>query len=148
MNPDIQQISAQQTYVVRVPMLRPGLPASDSCFPGDDALDALHFGAMSDGQVLGTASFFREDHPSFDRPGSYRLRGMAVLESHQDSGLGTALLSAGLETLRKNAVPLVWCNARKAAANFYQHRGFEIIGEEFDIPGIGLHVLMATEFRA
>ncbi len=36
----------------------------------------------------------------------------------------------------------LWCNARMAAVGFYRRAGFEVVSEEFDVPGIGAHVVM------
>ena len=38
---------------------------------------------------------------------------------------------------------MVWCNARINAVAFYKKEGFKIIGDEFEIPDIGPHFLMA-----
>ena len=138
---DIRQIPAEDTYTIRAPVLRPGLPVSESCFPNDHEPDALHLGTFVDGRLVGTASFFREDHPELPS-GGYRLRGMAVQPSSQGTGLGGALLEEGLRRLEEADIPHVWCNARKTAVDFYCHRGFRIIGDEFEIPHIGPHFLM------
>ena len=44
--------------------------------------------------------------------------------------------------IKQNLCSLLWCNARTSAMGFYQNVGFEKIGEEFDIPTVGPHVLM------
>jgi len=37
---------------------------------------------------------------------------------------------------------MVWCNARLVAVEFYKSIGFKIIGDLFDIQGIGPHYYM------
>ena len=139
---EVRPVGAAETYVIRGPVLRPGLPESESRFPGDYDESALHIGALEGDTLVGTASFFMEDHPQLTGDGLARLRGMAVLPACQSRGIGTAMLRCGLETLRARAVPMLWCNARERAVPFYRAQGFMSTGEAFDIPGIGPHFLM------
>ena len=37
---------------------------------------------------------------------------------------------------------MLWCNARLVAVEFYKYNGFKIIGNLFDIAGIGPHYYM------
>ena len=37
---------------------------------------------------------------------------------------------------------VAWFNARRAAEGFYAHMGYRTVSEEFDVPGIGPHVVM------
>ena len=39
----------------------------------------------------------------------------------------------------------MWCDARVAAAGFYERMGFTVVTDEFDKPGIGPHVGMLIE---
>ncbi|MDQ6777225.1 MAG: hypothetical protein M3071_13635 [Actinomycetota bacterium] len=36
----------------------------------------------------------------------------------------------------------LWCNARTPARSLYERAGFDLISDEFDLPGIGPHVVM------
>jgi len=38
--------------------------------------------------------------------------------------------------------PLIWCNARTSAVEFYRKLGWEILGTEFDVPDVGPHFHM------
>ena len=42
----------------------------------------------------------------------------------------------------------LWCNARLPAVGFYRRGGFEVVSDEFDVPGIGPHVVMARAVAA
>ena len=46
------------------------------------------------------------------------------------------------EEIKKKKGTLLWCNARIIAVEFYKKIGFQIKGEEFDIPDIGKHYFM------
>ncbi|MBG31354.1 MAG: hypothetical protein CMI31_15360 [Opitutae bacterium] len=39
----------------------------------------------------------------------------------------------------------IWCNARLAAIPLYKRLGFEEVGQPFDIPGIGPHLVMRSK---
>ena len=47
--------------------------------------------------------------------------------------------------LKEKESDLLWCNARLIAVDFYESLGFKIIGEIFDIEGIGPHYYMYKE---
>ena len=42
-------------------------------------------------------------------------------------------------------VDVLWCNARMVAIRFYKSLGFKIIGDIFNIEGIGPHYYMYKE---
>ncbi|MGI8983191.1 MAG: GNAT family N-acetyltransferase, partial [Acidimicrobiales bacterium] len=42
----------------------------------------------------------------------------------------------------------LWCNARMSAVGFYLRAGFEVVSDEFDVAGIGAHVVMACPVPA
>ncbi len=116
---------------------------------------AFHLGAFdSDGALLSVASFHPEAAPpcllelfpetlTGDR--SWRLRGMATAPAARGRGHGAALLRAGLTELARRGGRLLWCNARLGAVGFYVRQGMARAGADFDIPGIGGHVVMWRE---
>ncbi len=91
---------------------------------------------------MGIASLYREDRPGGPTEG-WRLRGMATEADVRGAGFGTALLAAAIEHVAASGGRELWCNARLVAVGFYQRAGFGVVSEEFDIPGIGPHVVMA-----
>ena len=64
------------------------------------------------------------------------------LVEHQYKGLSSALLQVAFPIVKQNLCHLVWCNAREEAIGFYKKMGFEGIGDLFDIPPGGKHLLM------
>ncbi|OBQ55838.1 GNAT family N-acetyltransferase [Tamlana sp. s12] len=145
MNPSkfqIKQISAQETYKVRLPVLRPGKPIDSCVFDGDILKSTIHFGIYLHDELIGICSFFKNSHPHILDKQQYQLRGMAVLEAYQGMGIGYKVLQFGEAYLKTKGIKTIWCNAREVATGFYEKCGYQIFGEPFDIPEIGPHYTM------
>ena len=138
----VKQISSQQTYAVRQPVLRPGKPIDSCIFDGDDLPQTVHFGVYDSDNLLGIVSVFRVSHPDFTNTNQYQLRGMAVLPTHQKKGLGDLLLEAAENYIKQQDADLIWFNAREVAVGFYNKAGYTISGELFEIPTVGPHYVM------
>jgi GNAT superfamily N-acetyltransferase len=144
----IRAISAAGTIAVRWPILRPGFPRETAVFDGDDAPTTLHFGAFDGDALVGVASIYIAPFPAKpDVFPAWQLRGMATLPEVRGAGFGRALLDACVAAARKKSGALIWCNARTNAATFYGKNGWQIVGDEFDIPTVGPHFRMLFELR-
>src|SRR4249919_3858401 len=121
---------------LRLAVLRPGQPYDASRYVGEEL--GFSMGAREDGRLVGCATFFpqafpgpgEEDGPPDavvprDAQGlvAWRLRGMATVPERRSTGVGSAVLSAGLEAVRAAGGELVWCNARTEALVFYARHG-------------------------
>jgi GNAT superfamily N-acetyltransferase len=136
---------------LRRAVLRPGRPAGESAYPGDDHPLSAHvavraadesLGAEED-DVVAVGTVLPEAPPwEPDREGVWRIRGMATHPDHRRSGLGALVVEALLHHAAVHGGGLVWCNARLPARSFYERAGFERRGEELELPGIGPHVQM------
>jgi predicted GNAT family N-acyltransferase len=73
---------------------------------------------------------------------------MATAPEVRGRGFGAALLAASVSHVAGQGGGELWCNARLAAVGFYAARGFEVVSDEFDVPDIGPHVVMATTVPA
>jgi ribosomal protein S18 acetylase RimI-like enzyme len=136
----IRRVTAEDIRPLRHSVLRPGQAFLETRYPGDDA--GLHFGAFDGDRLVGIASLYEEGRA--DGPaGGWRLRGMATDPDVRGAGYGAALLAACVEEVAGAGGTEVWCNARMAAVGFYRRAGFEVVSEEFDVPGIGPHLVMA-----
>lgn len=142
METDIRPIAPRQTHPLRQAVLRPNQPPENLVYPADDAPDTLHLGAWQGEDLVGIASIYAEPLPDADESGWWRLRGMATHPEVRGSGIGRALLLACLAHVAERGDTGLWCNARTSACGFYLALGFEKIGDEFEIEGIGPHFVM------
>lgn len=139
---EIREISATETYPVRHPVLRSGRPLASCAFDGDNLKTTFHLGIYENNQLVGVATLLEKNHPDFSFDVQYQLRGMAILKSHQQKGLGKQLLTSGEVLLASKQIRFIWCNAREIAINFYKNNGFRLHGNSFEIPKIGMHFTM------
>ena len=138
--PVIRRVTAEDIRPLRHSVLRPGQAFLETRYPGDDA--GVHFGAFDGDRLVGIASLYEEDR--VDGPaGGWRLRGMATDPEVRGVGFGAALLAACLAEVAAAGGSELWCNARMVAVGFYRKGGFEVVSDEFEVPGIGPHVVMA-----
>lgn len=139
----IESVSAGAVRPLRRSVLRPNQPPEALVYPADDARSTLHAAATADERgIVGIATISCEPHPDDPRPGDWRIRGMATEPDARGHGIGGALLRACLDHARENGGGRVWCNARTTAAGFYTRAGFAVDGGEFELPGLGPHVVM------
>ena len=137
----VNQVSAEAVYPLRHRVLRPHQPFAACVWAQDTDPDTAHFGAVMAGQIVAVASIAicpRDGDP----PNAWRLRGMATAPELQSRGIGATVLRACLDYVKSKSGALLWCNARTTALQFYRRHGFETVGDEFDIKGIGPHYVM------
>ena len=123
-------------------VLRPGMDDEQLRFAGDEDPATLHLAALERGTIVAVASIMREGMPGEPARGDWRVRGMAAAPQVRGRGIGAAMLTRCLQHAREHGGRRVWCNARVAARSLYEGAGFEVLGERFEIPGIGDHYLM------
>ena len=143
----IRRVSTEEIRSLRHRILRPGQSFEDTLYPGDDLSDTVHLGAFDGERLVGIASLYREDRAG-GLAGGWRLRGMATDADVRGTGFGAALLNGCVEHVTTSGGAELWCNARLSAVGFYRRAGFEVLSEEFDVPGIGPHVVMARALSA
>ncbi|MGA0042437.1 MAG: GNAT family N-acetyltransferase [Flavobacteriaceae bacterium] len=132
----VSEISAQETWSVRHPVLRAGRPLEDCAFPHDEDQSTAHFGAFYQGQLVGVVTLL---HPSERQ---FQLRGMAVLTDLQKLKIGSQLVNHLEARVVSTGGGRIWMNARAIAVPFYLKLGYHICSEVFDIPRIGPHYVM------
>jgi predicted GNAT family N-acyltransferase len=139
----IRRIAAAETRPLRQRVLRSDQPFEETLYAGDEDPSTVHLGAFADDRLVGVASLYREPRPGAgDAAGGWRLRGMATVPEVRGRGHAKALLAACIDHVGGCGGGELWCNARTPAAGFYRAAGFEVVGDEFDIDGIGPHVVM------
>lgn len=136
-----RRASLVEILPLRHAVLRPGRPAAEAAFEGDDEPATRHFAAVAEtGEVRACLSLVARP---WRGETAYQLRGMAVHPEDARRGLGTALLRHAERALvSETGVRLLWCNARVEAVPFYARRGWAVVSEEFEIAGVGPHRVM------
>ncbi|MDX1931285.1 MAG: GNAT family N-acetyltransferase [Capsulimonadales bacterium] len=134
----VRQIGAQELpllYGLRARVLRPGRSMDSAVFSGDDDPATLHIGAfLPAGDCIGVVTLMENK--------GTQLRGMAVLPEWQRKGVGATLVQEAQRMAAERGITSLWCNARVAAAGFYERMGWTIESEEFEVPGVGPHYVM------
>lgn len=141
----VERVPVADTYLLRALVLRNGGPPESARVPGDDHPEVATYAARSaTGEVVGCVALFPEPSPEFpdDPRRGWRIRGMATAEGWRGRGVGSAVLAAALDHVRRSGGGLAWCNARTPARTLYERAGFQAIGEEWEDPEIGPHVRM------
>jgi len=139
---EIKKITAFETIIVRHPVLRPGRPIESCHFDGDDMPTTSHFGLFLENQLAGVISVFKIQNKLFSEENQYQIRGMAVLSEFQKKGFGEQLLQYCENEIRLKSGNLIWFNARETAIGFYEKSGYEILGDQFEIPDVGPHYIL------
>jgi hypothetical protein len=143
----IRFIPVEDLLAVRNEVLREGRLTLNECrFPGDESEGSFHLGYFDQDELVCVVSFHPQKYGEFDGK-AYQLRGMATLENYRSKGIGNQLVNFAIVYLRGQKTNYIWCNARKKAIPFYQNIGFEIISDEFEVPGIGPHHVLYLKIQ-
>ena len=142
--PDPLLTTSTAVRPLRTRILRPEWPADRPLvFEQDDA--ALHLAALHDGAVVAVATVYPAPPPeSLGIPAeeAWQLRGMASEARVRGLGFGAAVLAACAREVHAAGGRALWCNARRGAIGFYAAHGWTAVGPEFEVPGVGPHVVM------
>jgi predicted GNAT family N-acyltransferase len=137
---EIRLIKVEETYSIRKEELRKNMDLSTQ-FEGDFDEETFHLGLFKGNELVSIASFTSSNYKEFEGK-QFQLRGMATKEEYQGQGLGRKLVGRALKILIDKKSNLVWCHSRITAVDFYSKMDFKIIGEVFEIPIIGKHIVM------
>ena len=124
---EVRRIAPEETVDIRHRVMWPDRPRSDVLLPGDQ--DALHFGAILSGTLIGVGSFFQDG-------AAYRLRKLAVEPAFQGKGIASTLIEVATQHLRTNGCTSIWCDARLSASEFYARIGFRLDPRVFQKNGL------------
>jgi GNAT superfamily N-acetyltransferase len=138
----VGRVPASATRPLRQALLRPHQRLDEVQVPGEDHPSAAWFGAIEEGEVVGTAGVMPEDRDGLERP-AWRVRAMATVSSIRGLGIGRMLLDGCVEHAVEHGAVAIWCSARVPAAGFYRGAGFTPLGEVHDLPPIGPHIDMS-----
>jgi GNAT superfamily N-acetyltransferase len=138
----VRSITAEETRPLRHAVLRPGQSFEQTVYSRDDHPETVHLGAFEGDRLVAIASLYREAMPHRPTRAAWRLRGMATDAERQGRGFASVVLDASVAHVAAEGGGELWCNARVPALGFYQRCGFEVDGDEFEIDGIGPHVVV------
>ena len=136
----VDEVPAVVTYALRAAVLRPDGGAIT--WAGDEDPATFHLAARIGQQLVGVVRFSPAPCPWRTATDPWQLRGMATDAEVRGRGAGRAMVADGLVRVTERGGDLVWCDARVAAAGFYERMGFTVVTSEFDKPGIGPHLGM------
>lgn len=135
--------TAELILPLRARILRDGKSAETARFAEDHSEGTVHYCVHSGSLVIACLSLIPRESQTDN---VFQLRGMAVEASWQTRGIGTRLLGFAEQDIHSRyGGAIIWCNVRKVAIPFYAKAGYRIVSEPFDIPGIGLHVVMQKQ---
>lgn len=134
-NIQLKPICAKETYAVRHPVLRSGLPIESCAFDRDDDENTVHIGSFLNEKLVGVLTLLPKET-------DVQLRGMAVLPELQGKGIGRLLVAEAEKCVRDMDMSTLWMNARLVAVPFYEACGYQKQGETFELPFGGTHYKM------
>ena len=140
----LQEVGLEMVIPLRHEVLRPGLPVETCYFEGDDAETTRHFAWVEAGRIVSIATEMEVGRDFDGQTVPYQLRGRATDPTSAGQGIGSSFLQALHEVVNDSW----WCNAREVAVRFYERNGLVVVGEPFEIPGIGTHYVMRTQKTA
>jgi ribosomal protein S18 acetylase RimI-like enzyme len=91
----------------------------------EEEKDNMLIAAFEDDDILGCCMLVEE------KPGTLRLRQMAVLNDLQGKGIGRALMNFAENLARDQGYKIMSMHARKNAIGFYEKMGYKVVGDEF-----------------
>ena len=138
----IKEIQSSETYLVRQEELRKGKPLETCHFEGDDEKTTKHFGIELNEKIIGIVSVYQVNSQLFFNENQFQIRGMAVLEAHQQKGYGALLVERAEKYCFEKNASVIWFNAREKAVPFYEKNGYQTKGNSFEIPEVGTHFIM------
>lgn len=131
----VRPVPLAQTRQLRQAVLRPHETLEQ--LASQEPETAFAVGAF-DGEEMISVGFIAPE----GEVGTWRVRGMATAPHAQGSGAGTLVLEALLQHATTLGAQRIWCNARIRARGFYERAGLRVVSDEFDIDGIGPHLVM------
>lgn len=131
---------------LRVRVLRKGTPYTHANYPEDSYPDVVNFCVVRKGNPVATSTWFTKECPEMPGMNAVQLKGMAVDDDLQGSGLGALLIERGLIHAADLGAQIVWARARDSALYFYERRGFRTAGDGFiDEPTAMPHHIVVRE---
>lgn len=124
----IREVRPEELHDIRRRVLRGNDSHARVHDDRDHDVDALHFAAFHNDEVVGSASVYPARFPRFESEEvAYQLRYLAVDSSMQRNGIGGALMRAVEDRLGSLGAHTLWANGRDTALDFYRAMGWKVI---------------------
>lgn len=142
----VTEVNVEQVLDLRVRVLRRGTPVAHAHYAEDDDPSMVHLAVIRDAVVIATSSWIPRPYPPRPHVPAVQLKGMAVDDSLQHSGVGRLLLHVGLDHASSLGARIVWARARDSALGFYEACGFTVEGDAFtdEITGLAHHLVVTS----
>ncbi len=136
----LRRAPVEQIIQLRHDVIITGTDRTTDAFDDDTSPTTRHYGAFDGDQCVGCLSLMLTQEGGNS---SWRLRGMATPLEMRGQGVGRALIDYVQRDLANtSSVQALWCSARLGAVAFYEKVGWQREGDEYDVPGVGMHVKM------
>ena len=136
----IKKITAKETYVIRHPILRKGLPLESCKFENDNNPNSIHLCAIEEDKLIAIISALPNKCPDFPEKKAYQIRGVAVLEEYRGKGVASTLMKEIEKIIKeKYSIDLIWLNSRIKASKLYLKNNYKPYGEVFEVKYSGVH---------
>jgi hypothetical protein len=143
---EVRAVAVGEVRPFRLAYLRPGQGEAGVTYKTDDEPSAAHLGAYLGERLVGVVSHHLENRVAgvapYGHPG-VRARGLAIEPDAPLPAVADRLLATVLEAARALQAGEVWANVRLVQDPLYAAAGLAAVSSEFDIPGLGVHRVMA-----
>lgn len=127
----VEELELHDIIALRAAVLRKGMVSASAVYEEDSDPAARHFGIRVEGDVVACSTWIPRPFPSSVEERAMQLKGMAVAEHLQGTGVGSDVLVRGIEHASQAGCTIVWARARNSAIGFYERHGFRVVGDEF-----------------
>lgn len=135
-------IEAKELYDLRHELLRPNLPFEDIIYDTDQIEGSFHVGAYDGNRLISIASFNEDKLEGLNSSYQYRLRAMATHPDYRKKGIGKKIVEFAMRILMEKGSDVLWCKGRTSVQGYYEKIGFTPLGDVFDYPTLGPHIIL------
>lgn len=127
----VEELTIADILDLRMSVLRRGTPSQSATYAEDDDPSTRHLGVRIDDTVVACSTWVQRSYPLDTGRKAMQLKGMAVADHLQGTGIGRDVLLAGIALAEQLHCDYVWARARNSAMGFYVRNGMNVVGEEF-----------------
>jgi GNAT superfamily N-acetyltransferase len=142
--PVVQQVPPEVTRPLRQRLFKQNSTLEDLAQADGDYSTAGYYAVLGPGGEVLAIGSARPERPPWphDAVSPWRIRAVATVEGQRRRGLGTAIMQAVLNHVRRHGGDMVWLNGRTPARRFYERLGFTQRGDDWNDPESVPHMTM------